>query len=265
MNLQFIISHIMNKLPEPPQTAVILGSGLGTFVDCMEEKICIPYTNIPQYPVSTVSGHTGEWVFGYINNKPVICANGRFHYYEGYSMEELTLPISVIDSYGCELIIITNAAGCLNEEWQVGDLMLISGYLDYTFRENSNFPEIVLFEKDVKKRMEIQAIASGIDIVLREGIYTWSLGPSYETPAEIQDIISLGGNAAGMSTVPEMMKAQELELDFIGISCLTNYGAGMKGTKLSHKDVLKASGDLSNNISKLLSGIISLDSNRLKT
>ena len=134
--------------------------------------------------------------------------------------------------------------------------MLITGYLDYTFRENSNPPAIVSFDRDTEQQKKIIETASDASILLREGIYTWALGPSYETPAEIRDIISLGGNAAGMSTVPEMMKARELELDVIGISCLTNYGAGMDGSKLFHKDVLETSSQVQEYFSKLLIKIV---------
>ena len=256
MNLQSITSLIMNKLPESPQSAVILGSGLGKFVDSMKETIVIPYKDIPKYPHSTILGHAGEWVFGYINNKPILCSSGRFHYYEGFSMEEVTLPISVVHSLGCQSLIITNAAGCLKKEWKIGDLMLITGYLDYTFRGNSDPPLIVSFDKNTEQLKRVRETASDTGILLKEGIYTWALGPSYETPAEIQNIISLGGNAAGMSTVPEMMKAQKLKLDVIGISCLTNYGAGIDGAQLSHKDVLEISNRVQGNFSKLLLEII---------
>ena len=235
---QVVADFILNKLPEPPHSAIILGSGLGNFIDSMKETISIPYADIPDYPHSTVSGHAGEWVFGYIIEKPIICASGRFHFYEGFSMEEVTLPVSIAHLLGCRILFITNAAGCLKKEWEIGELMLIMGYLDYTFRENSNPPEIVPFDRNTKNQKEIINKASNMGILLKEGIYTWALGPSYETQAEIQDIISLGGNAVGMSTVPEMMKAGELGLNFIGISCLTNYGAGMEGGILSHKDVL---------------------------
>jgi len=256
MNLQAITTYMKGQLPEAPQTAVILGSGLGSFVNSMENKVTIPYDDIPDYPCSTVSGHAGEWAFGYVNNKSIICASGRFHYYEGFSLEKVTLPVSVINSLGCQLLIITNAAGCLKKEWEIGDLMLITGYLDYTFRENSNPPVIVSFDRDTDQQKKIIETASDAAILLRKGIYTWVLGPSYETPAEIRDIISLGGNAAGMSTVPEMMKARELELDVIGISCLTNYGAGMDGSKLSHKDVLETSSRVQEKLSKLLIEIV---------
>ena len=256
MNLQSITSLIMNKLPESPQSAVILGSGLGKFVDSMKETIVIPYKDIPKYPHSTILGHAGEWVFGYINNKPILCSSGRFHYYEGFSIKEVTLPVSVVHSLGCQSLIITNAAGCLKKEWKIGDLMLITGYLDYTFRGNSDPPVIVSFDRNTEQLKRVRETASDIGILLKEGIYTWALGPSYETPAEIQDIISLGGNAAGMSTVPEMIKAQELKLDVIGISCLTNYGAGINGAQPSHKEVLEISNLVQGDFSKLLLEII---------
>jgi purine-nucleoside phosphorylase len=235
---------------------VILGSGLGKFVDGMEDGITIPYADIPDYPRSTISGHAGEWVFGYIKKKPTICASGRFHYYEGFPMEKITLPVSVIHALGCRQIIITNAAGWLKKAWQIGDLTLLRGYLDYTFSLQKNKPEIVNIEMSDKKLNQIRTAASELRLQLREGIYSWSLGPSYETPAEIQDIISLGGNAAGMSTVPEMMKAQEVGLEIVGISCLTNYGAGMDGSILSHTDVLETSHRANAVFSSLISEIV---------
>ena len=255
MNLNFISSCIISKLPELPQSAVILGSGLGKFIDSLDKPIAIPYSEIPDYPCSTVSGHKGEWIFGYIHNKPVICANGRFHYYEGFNLDEITLPISVIHSLGCNNVIITNASGCLKKEWQVGDLMLISGYLDYTFRNGTDTPPIVLLKMgQINKK--IKSIATELNISLREGIYTWVLGPSYETPTEIQEIISLNGNAVGMSTVPEIRKAIELGMNVVGISCLTNYGAGMEGSVLSHEDVLKNSNLANKEFSRLLIEIL---------
>ena len=171
-------------------------------------------------------------------------------------MDEVTLPVSVANLLGCKLLIITNAAGCLKKEWELGDFMIITGYLDYTFRENSDPPAIVPFDRSITTKKKVKEIASDLDILLKEGIYTWALGPSYETPAEIQDIISLGGDAVGMSTVPEIMKAHKLGLDFLGISYLTNYGSGMDGTQLSHKDVLEISSRGQNFFSKLLFGII---------
>ena len=252
---QEVADFILNKLPEPPHSAVILGSGLGQFTAKLQKPIQIPYADIPYYPRSSVLGHAGEWVFGYIDEKPIICASGRFHYYEGFSMEEVTLPASVANSLGCRLLIITNAAGCLNKEWKLGDLMLITGYLDYTFRTNSDPPEIMSFNQNTKIVNKVKEIASDLNILLKEGIYTWALGPSYETPAEIQDIISLGGHAVGMSTVPEIMKAEKLGMEVIAISCLTNYGSGMDGGILSHEDVLEITSRVKDKFSSFLQKI----------
>ena len=249
---QAAADFILNKLPEPPYSAVILGSGLGHFSTKLKDPIQIPYSNILQYSNSSVSGHAGEWIFGYIDEKPIICASGRFHYYEGYSMEEVALHVSVANLLGCRLLIITNSAGCLKKKWKLGQLMLITGYLDYTFRKNSDSPDIMLFDRNIKNHHKIKCKASDLGIILNEGIYTWTLGPSYETPAEIQDIILLGGHAVGMSTVPEMMKARELGLEVIGISCLTNYGTGLGGSILSHKDVLEIASKVQGQFSSLL-------------
>ena len=253
---QAVADFILNKLPEHPRSAVILGSGLGQFTANLRDPIQIKYADIPHYPCSSVLGHTGEWVFGYIDEKPIICASGRFHYYEGFSMEEVTLPVSVANLLGCKLLIITNAAGCLKKEWELGDLMIITGYLDYTFRENSDPPEIMSFNQNTKNLNKVKEIASDLNILLKEGIYTWALGPSYETPAEIQDIISLGGHAVGMSTVPEIMKAEKLGLEVIAISCLTNYGSGMNGGILSHEDVLEIASRVQEKFSSFLQKII---------
>ena len=255
MNLQLITSHIMKKLPESPVSAVILGSGLGELINIMEKTISISYKDIPNYPYSNISGHAGKWIFGYFNNKPIICASGRCHYYEGFSIQEITLSVSVAYSLNVQSLFITNAAGCLKRDWDIGNLMLITGYLDYSFRVNSNRPVIVHFNRDTEKQNQVREIASETGIILREGIYTWVNGPSYETTAEIRDIISLGGNAVGMSTVPEIIKAHELEMDIIGISCLTNYGAGMDKVRLSHKDVLETSRKMQKNFSKLIFNI----------
>ena len=255
MNAKSFTSHIMEKIPEAPKSAVILGSGLGNFVGCLDNVISIPYTEIPEYPQSGVPGHAGEWVFGYINKKSILCASGRFHLYEGFNLDEVTLPISVIHSLDCQNVIITNAAGCLKKEWQIGNFMLISGYLDYTFLNGSDPSSVVLFDEE-QINQNIKIVAAKLGISLQEGIYAGVLGPSFETPAEIQDIISLGGNAVGMSTLHEIIKGKELGLKVIGISCLTNYGAGLKDSVLSHEDVLETSSQFNEDFSRLLTEIV---------
>jgi len=256
MNMKKTLDFIQNKLPKSPQSAVIIGSGLGGFISQLRDTIHIPYADIPNFPESSVSGHVGEWVFGYINEKPIICANGRFHYYEGFSLDQVTLTVSISHGLGCSNLFITNAAGCLVQEWNLGDLMLIQGYLDYTFIKNSNSPSIVHLEQDSTFLSKLKKIALENDINLREGIYTWTLGPTYETSAEIDDIISLGGTAVGMSTAPELMKAQELKLNVIGISCLTNYGSGLQDETLTHEAVLETSSKIQNKFSEFMKRII---------
>ena len=254
--MKSIVNYIIERIPEPPKSSIILGSGLGDFIKVLDNKTYIPYSDIPNYPISSVSGHKGEWVFGYINNKPIICANGRFHIYEGFTLDESSLPISVINALDCKSVIITNASGCLNKKWDIGDIMLINGYLDYTFRKNTNDPIINYFGSDNKQKNNVKKLAKNIDILIREGIYAWTLGPNYETPSEIKNIISLGGNAVGMSTVPEIIKGIELGMDILGISCLTNYGAGMEKKVLSHEDVLHSSMIINKKLTQLLIELI---------
>ena len=234
---------------------IVLGSGLQQLASSLDSVTLIKYSDIPSFIDTSVDGHAGEFIMGKVNNLDVICANGRFHYYEGFNLDEITLPISVIHSLGCKNVIITNASGCLKKEWQVGNLMLILGYLDYTFRNGTDTPPIVLLKTDQINK-KIMSIATKLNISLREGIYTWTLGPSYETPAEIQEIISLNGNAVGMSTVPEIRKGIELGMNVVGISCLTNYGAGMEGSVLSHEDVLENSNLANKEFSRLLIEIV---------
>jgi len=256
MNQNLVVDFILNKLPEHPQSAMIIGSGLGQFTSTLQESIQIPYADIPDYPNSSVRGHAGEWVFGYIKGKPIICASGRFHYYEGFSLEQVAMPVSIIHALGCQTLFITNAAGCLVSEWDLGDIMLIQGYIDYSFLENSESPSIVFINIDSSIFSKVKAFKSDFNLNLREGIYTWTLGPSYETPAEIHDIISLGGNAVGMSTVPEIMKAQELKLDVMGISCLTNFGAGLMDGPINHESVLEITREVQDKFSDLMQKII---------
>ena len=170
MNKGKVADFILGKLPEPPHSAVILGSGLGYFTEKLQDTIHIPYANIPSYPCTSTKGHDGEWIFGYIDKKPIICASGRFHYYEGFSMEDVTLPVSIANLLSCQQLIITNAAGCLKKEWKLGELMLITGYLDYTFKENSDPPKIVPFNTNSIHQNRVRKIASDLGILLKEGI-----------------------------------------------------------------------------------------------
>jgi len=256
MNLNKIVKFILNKLPEPPQSAVIIGSGLGDIISLLEEPIYIKYRDIPQHPHNNLPGHRSEWVFGYFYGQPIICANGRFHYYEGYSLEEISITVDIPYKLGCKKLLISNSAGCLVKKWDIGDLMVINGYIDYTFRSSSNIPSTTLYNIHYPNKNKLKKIAKSIDINIREGIYAWTLGPNYETPSEVEDIISLGGNAVGMSTIPEIIKAQKLNIPTLGISFLTNYAAGLVDEYLTHSSVISTASVMRNKFAEIIKVII---------
>lgn len=245
-------------LPETPRVAVILGSGLSEFAESLSDQTIISYEHIPHYPKLTVPGHIGELIFGYLDRVPVLVARGRFHYYEGFSLETVALPVRLLARVGVQDLIITNAAGCVRRDWQVGDLMLITGHLDYTFIDNADDPQIIDGEPCHSDQLAALAreAARAEGITLREGIYSWSLGPTFETPAEIRDIRSLGGTAVGMSTVPEIRAAAEEGLKVLGLSCLTNYAAGILDQPLNHQEVLETGQRVKHTFARLLGAII---------
>lgn len=258
VNAEHIADFIKTKIPEIPVFAIVLGSGLSEFSDQIKQKTVIPYSEIPQYPMPTVTGHVGEFIFGYLSHIPVICARGRFHFYEGHPIEIVTLPIRVFKEIGCETVMITNAAGCMNSNWNVGELMVIEGHFDFTFRENSSDPVVRKHLSCYDNHLIALAkeTAQEIGVTLREGIYCWTLGPTYETPAEIEDIQRLGGDAVGMSTVPEIEEAEKQQLKILGISCLTNYAAGISDEPLNHLEVLETTQRVKVQFSDLISRII---------
>lgn len=249
---------VLERLTERPKVAIVLGSGLGDFADTLTAPVRIPYDDIPHYPQPTVPGHVGELVLGRVGNLPVLTARGRFHYYEGHGLDTITLPIRLFSLLGAETVIITNAAGCVNTGWSEGDLMLITGHLDSTYLRSAGDRQPVMDEG--MYRPEPLNLARGAaretGIELREGIYAWALGPSYETPAEIRHIRRLGGDAVGMSTLPEIEAAAELGLQVIGISCLTNYAAGIRDVPLNHAEVLATSQRVQAAFGRLVTAIL---------
>jgi purine-nucleoside phosphorylase len=254
MNEKLVAQTILSHFPQTPKVAVVLGSGLGGFVDSLRSKMVIPYSDIKGYPQTTVVGHSGELVFGYKNSLPILCAKGRFHYYEGHPMKTVTFPIRVFKELGCETFIITNSAGCLRKDWKPGDLMIIDGIIDYSFiGKNPNLDITPVPHLIDDKLLEDVPLNNN---AIRRGVYTYTLGPSYETPAEIQDIISIGGDAVGMSTVPEIKAAIAQQCNIIGISCLTNYGAGISPTSLNHEEVLETADLVRSSFGFLLEKVI---------
>ena len=238
--------QLRDAIDTTPSIAMILGSGLGAVADELSNPTFIDYKDIPGFPVSAVEGHAGRLVFGELDGVNVVVMQGRAHYYEGWSMREVTFPVRVFSLLGVEYLVVTNSAGCVNETYTPGDLMIISDHLNLTgdnpLRGHNEdefgprFPDMS-DPYDSKLRELIRTVGSELGVELKEGIYAGVAGPSYETPAEVQMVARVGGDAVGMSTVPEVLVANHCGIRVAGISCITNMAAGLSGQKLSHDEV----------------------------
>ena len=235
--------------------AIVLGSGLGDFTEQIQTPIVIPYHAIPDYPQPTVEGHTGEFVIGNYKDVPLIAAKGRFHYYEGHDIETVTLPIHLFHKLGVKYIIITNAAGSVRKSIPPGSLMSINGYADCTFRESLKPPQIVN-NSSSKLLISVEEASKSAKVKLENGIYCWTQGPGYETPAEVVYVQNLGGDAVGMSTVPELQAADQLGIDALGISTITNYAAGILDQPLTHNEVIETANRTKDDFAKLIGATI---------
>jgi len=254
-----VIQYIESKCYIKPNIGIVLGSGLNQFCNTLKSTVKIPYYKIPNFRKTSVKGHKGEFIIGKSHDQNIICANGRFHFYEGFQYNQVAIIIDIFKSLGCKLIIMTNSSGAVIKEWNIGDLMLIKGHIDYSFRGSSNNPKIIQDNRyDPFILNQVTNIAKKIDINLREGNYTWTTGPTYETPSEIQDIKILGGHAVGMSGLPEIERIHDLKMKMIGLCCLTNYASGISSTKLTHKEVVCQAQNYQNNFTTLLNSIIKL-------
>ena len=252
-NYQRATNDIKSKMGDvSPKLAIVLGSGLGVLADEFEDLITIKYKDIPDFPVSTVSGHAGELLIGNISGVPVIAMNGRFHYYEGYDLEEVTFPIRVFHLLGINDLLLTNASGGINLDFQTGDFMVINDQLSF-FAESAlrgknleefgtRFPSMSqIYDMDFSRKL--------FDIInkytnrAQTGVYAYMKGPSFETPSEIKALRVLGADAVGMSTVPEAIIAKHCGMRVVGVSCITNMAAGISSSlsietnELSHEDV----------------------------
>ncbi|MDG5787681.1 purine-nucleoside phosphorylase [Evansella sp. AB-P1] len=240
--------YLKEKISRKPKVGLILGSGLGVLADEISEAIVIPYQDIPGFPTSTVAGHKGQLVFGNLEGTEVVAMQGRFHYYEGYSMELVTMPVRLMKSIGVESVIVTNAAGGVNEAFKPGDLMLIQDHINM-FGTNPligpNDEEVGVRFPDMSKAytpelFEIgKEVSNELRIPVKEGVYVGNTGPTYETPAEIRMLRTLGGDAVGMSTVPEVIVARHSGLKVLGISCISNMAAGILDQPLTHEEVME--------------------------
>ena len=242
---------IRSRISVEPRIALVLGSGLGSFADDFEEAVAIPYEEIPGFVRSTAQGHAGRLVIGKIDSVPVLAMQGRVHYYEGYSLEEVTFPVRTFGLLGVKTLVLTNAAGGINVQLTQGALMVLSDHVNLMGvnplrgpndeRFGPRFPDMsAVYSPELQELVIDEARAIGVEV--RRGIYGGLSGPSYETPAEIHLLRGLGADAVGMSTVPEAIVARHMGLEVLGISCITNMAAGISDEPINHEEVM-ATGD----------------------
>jgi purine-nucleoside phosphorylase len=242
---------IRSRISVEPRIAVVLGSGLGGFADDFEEPVSIPYEEIPGFMRSTAQGHAGRLVVGKVDSVPVLAMQGRVHYYEGYSLEEVTFPVRTFGLLGVKTLVLTNAAGGINVQLTQGALMVISDHVNLMGvnplrgpnddRFGPRFPDMsTVYSPELQELVGEEARA--INVEVRRGIYCALTGPSYETPAEIHLLRNIGADAVGMSTVPEAIVARHMGLEVLGISCITNMAAGIGDEPINHEEVM-ATGD----------------------
>ncbi len=264
-SIQQAAETIKRKISAAPTIGLVLGSGLGVLADDIKNAVAIPYHEIPGFTKSTVVGHKGQLVIGELEGKQVVAMQGRFHYYEGHGLDEVTFPIRVMKAIGVETIIVTNAAGGVNESYRPGDLMVIRDHLNLTYRNpligpndeqlGVRFPDM---SEAYAQRLQTLALETGkeLGIELQSGIYCGLLGPSYETPAEIRMLRILGADAVGMSTVPEVIVARHMNMEVLGISCISNMAAGILKQSLSHEEVMETTEKVKAQFLSLLHGIL---------
>lgn len=255
---------IKDRIPFQPKVALILGSGLGDYGDTIEVAAKIPYKEIEGFPQSTVQGHKGQFIFGYVDKVPVVCMQGRVHYYEGYPVTDVVLPVRLMRLMGAEVLFLTNAAGGANLSYSAGDLMLISDHISMVpnplIGENIaefgvRFPDMSdTYTKALREVIKEQAAA--LNIPLQEGVYMQLSGPSYETPAEVRMARTMGADAVGMSTAVEAIAANHMGMRICGISCITNMAAGIQGVPLTHAEVQETADRVAANFAKVVTASI---------
>ena len=257
--------YLRARLPGTPDLALVLGSGLGELADEIESPVCIPYGEIPHFPVSTAPGHAGRFVCGRLNGRLVLCMQGRFHYYEGHDMAAIALPVRVLKALGCKALILTNAAGGVNWDFSVGDFMLITDHINFMGanplrgqNDDSIGPRFCdmthVYTPELQQVARQVAAAQGL--TLQQGVYLGYMGPSFETPAEIRAFRTLGADAVGMSTVPEAIAASHCGLPVLGLSLITNMAAGMAGKRLSGDEVIEIANQRGPVFQGLVRGIV---------
>ena len=272
----FILSKIYDKIEDclksirkvtdfVPRVAIVLGSGLGDYADGIRVVAEIDYKAIKGFPVSTVPGHAGKFIFGYVDDVPVVCMKGRVHYYEGYDISDVVLPARLMHLMGAEILFLTNASGGINKSFSAGNLMMITDHIS-TFVPNpligpnldelgTRFPDMShVYDAELQDKIRAAAKENGID--LREGVYIQFTGPSFESPAEIRMASVLGADAVGMSTVVEAIAANHCGMRICGVSCVCNLAAGISPTPLTHDEVQQAASEAAPKFKKLLTASV---------
>jgi len=258
--------YIAEQAQETPHAGIVLGTGLGSLADQIVDPVAIPYRNIPGFPHSTVEGHRGMMILGRLGGKPVVAMQGRFHYYEGYGMQEVTFGIRVMKLLGIKCLVLSNAAGGINPLFNVGDLMVIRDHINF-FPENplrgANLDEFGPRFPDMSEPYDRKMIAKGHQIAselgfnLHEGVYIGNPGPSFETPAEYTHYRIIGGDAIGMSTIPEVIVARHMGVPVFAVSVITNKAVPGEFGVNSHLDVQQAAMQATDRLSRLISGMLS--------
>jgi purine-nucleoside phosphorylase len=260
------VSYLRKQYKDSPEVAIVLGSGLGKFTDEIEIEKEIRYSDIPHFPVSTVEGHKGKLIFGNLSGKKVVCMGGRFHYYEGYSAQEVVFPIRVLGLLGIKTLLLSNAAGGVNPEYNVGDIMLINDHIGIDMINpllGSNLDELGPRFPDMsepyKKSLIVKAkeIAANLKIDVREGVYFGVTGPTYETRAEYKMIHILGGDAVGMSTVQECIVANHMGIPVFAVSVITDIGLREDNNIITHEEVLHFAKAAEPKLASIFKGLIS--------
>lgn len=255
------VAYVKDHARLSPTIGVILGSGLGDFVDELPDRTTISTSDIPHYPLSTVEGHKGKLVFALLGKKLILAFQGRTHFYESNTLDTVLYPVRLAHELGIKSLIVTNAAGGLNRTFRNGDLMILTDQINFTFQRVLDLPargerSAVTYSADLIDKAERAAAANGI--VVRKGVYVGLKGPSYETAAEVEMCARLGGDAVGMSTVFEASLASSLGMEVLGISCVTNLATGISPTKLNHAEVTEVGNRVKKTFARLLSSTIEL-------
>ena len=259
------VSFIRSRTSIQPAVGVILGSGLGNVVEAIDAEVSIPYSEIPGARASTVLGHQGKLIVGRAGNVPVVVLQGRVHFYEGHEMNEVMFLARVIGRLGIKRLIVTNAAGGINTSFKPGDLMLISDHINMMGMNplrGPNIDELGVRFPDMSEaypeslRNEARRVAGELGVLVQEGVYLALSGPTYETPAEIRAFRTLGADAVGMSTVPEVIAMSHMNIPVLGISCITNMAAGILKQKLTHQEVMDTTARVQKEFTSLVLGVI---------